>query len=405
MIYTPLLSRYDGTGGIAGPAWTGVVRVHDRRVSGSAVLLASGLHLLTAAHLVDDFDLVAGEVIFETKDGVVTRGITAVAAYPGAIVNGSGVWHDLALITLSQAAPVAAERYAIYDGVDEVGRVATVVGYGAAQNVYGVAVPEAQATRRAGLNTIDATGASLVGEGWQGSLTGQLFFDYDDNTIVHDTLGSLLGIAQLGLGGAEAMLTPGDSGGGLFIEQDGVQLLAGINSFVTRYESTDISSAADGSVGDMGAVTRVSSYAGWIAKETGQAQTPFGESGDPPETVTVPLRVVEGQGVWFLVQLSHAATQQAMVDFSTRDGTALAGFDYIPTSGILSLDEGERWAKIWVQTLADNLIEGEETFSLVLRNPVGAGFADGIIELTAMRTIVDNIILTGVTQLIPDLFV
>jgi len=203
------------------------------------------------------------------------------------------------------------------------------------------------------------------------------FFDYDDGTTGHDSFGSLMGSPHLGLGGIEVMTTLGDSGGGLFIAQEGAQLLAGINSFVTRHELTDISVAADGSVGDMGAVTRGSSYKGWIEEETGQAQTPIGQSGTPPETATVPLQVAEGQGTWFLVQLTIAATEQATVDFFTRDGSAVAGLDYIPTSGALVLAEGERWVSIFVQTLADNLTEGSEDFSLVLTSPHGAVFPAG----------------------------
>lgn len=120
MIYTPLVSRYDGAGDSAGLAWTGVTRIHDRRVSGSAVLLTSGLHLLTVAHLMDDFDFAAGEVVFETTDGTFTREILSVVAYPGFSVNSSDVWRDLALITLTQSAPTVAERYALYSGTDEV---------------------------------------------------------------------------------------------------------------------------------------------------------------------------------------------------------------------------------------------------------------------------------------------
>ena len=197
VIYTPLVSRYDGAANSAGLAWTGVARIHDRRVSGSAVLLASGLHLLTVGHLVDDFDFAAGEVVFEAADGMFTREILSVEAYPEFLVNSSGVWHDLALVTLTQAAPASAERYALYSGTNETGNIATLVGYGQAQDIHGAMLTETQATRKAGANIIDAAGTSLVRAGLQGSLSGQLFFDYDDGTTGHDTLGSLLGTLQL----------------------------------------------------------------------------------------------------------------------------------------------------------------------------------------------------------------
>lgn len=404
MFFTPLVSRYDGTGASAGVEWPGVVRIHDGLVSGSGVLLASGLHLLTVAHLLDDLVLANSAVVFETASGSVSRRIQAVEDYPEVVINSQGVWHDLALVTLEQAAPLTADRYGLYTGIDEPGQTVTLVGYGQAQNTSGEPLPEAGAIRRAGENTIDAIGTSLARYGWQGSLADQLVFDYDDGTISRDALGDLLGVSNRGLGGSEAMITPGDSGGGLFVEQGGDWLLAGINSFVTRWSATDIDTEPDGSLGDIGVATRVSSYTDWIETRTGQSQTPGANATAPPATDAVPRQVREGQGVWFLVQLPGQATQVATVDFSTRDGSATAGQDYISTHGTLTLGVGERWAKVWVQTLADNLMEGNETFSLVLTNPHGAAFPAGQTELTAQRTILDDVTLVGVTQLAGELF-
>ncbi len=403
MIFTPLISRYDGDGITSDAEWSGVARIHDGLISGSGVLLSSGLHLLTVAHLVDDLALANGTVVFETASGSVSRRIQAVEDYPGVVLNDQGVWHDLALITLEQAAPLTAGRYDLYPGTDEVGQTATLVGYGQAQTPSGLVLPES-ATRRAGENTIDATGSALAWDGFQGSLADQLFFDYDDGASTRDALGDLLGVANRGLGSFEAMITPGDSGGGLFVEQGGDWLLAGINSFVSRLSATDINTAADGSLGDIGAATRVSSYADWIETHTGQTQISSAKAITPPVIGEVPLQVQEGQGVWFLVQLPGLATQIATADFSTRDGSAIAGQDYISTHGTLTLGVGERWTKVWVQTLADNLIEGNETFSLVLTNPQGATFPAGQTELTAQRTILDDATLAGVTQLTPELF-
>ena len=52
-----------------------------------------------------------------------------------------------------------------------------------------------------------------------------------------------------------------------------------------------------------------------------------------------------------------------------------------------------------MHTLADSHIKGNETFSLVLSNPQGVDFPVGLVELTAQRTIIDDITLLGVTQL------
>ncbi len=198
------------------------------------------------------------------------------------------------------------------------------------------------------------------------------FFDHDDGSIIHDTLGSLLHLDQAGVAG-EAMITRGDSGGGVFIESDGAWLLAGVNSFVSRVAENDVNDSPDGSLGDVGAATRVSSYADWIKAETGMKQVPVANSGEPPLKSDVPLSVTEGQGTWFSIQLGAVADRPCSVEFRTIDGSAVAGFDYIATSGVLNIASGQRWAKIWVQTLADALSdELSETFYLEIFNPQDA---------------------------------
>jgi hypothetical protein len=404
MNYTPLISRYDGTGASAGIGWTGLVRVHDGRITGSGVLLASGLHILTAAHVVDALVPADSQVVFETAGGLVSHRIQAMTSYPEHVITNQGIWHDLALITLEQAAPLTAARYDLYLATDELGQVATLTGYGQAKSHTGEDIPENSVTRRAAENTIDATGTSLALVGFGGSLADQLIFDYDDGTISRDSLGDMLGIANLGLRDSEGIITPGDSGGGLFIQEGDDFLLAGINSFVSRWPATDISLTADSSLGDFAGVTRVSSYTEWIETETGQTQIPKTNATSPPPGETVSLQVKEGEGVFFLVNLSGPATHVATVDFSTRDQSATAGEDYIPTHGTLILEENAWWAQVWVQTLADRLLEDDETFSLVLSNPQGAEFPAGQVELTAQRTIIDDISLVGVTQLTGELF-
>ncbi len=404
MIYSPLISRYDGTGASDGIGWTGVARIHDGRIYGSGVLLASGLHLLTAAHVADALVLADSLVVFETADGLVSYPVQAVTSYPDYVITSQDIRHDLALITLEQAAPLPAARYDLYRGIDEPGQSATLVGYGQAQSPTGEVLYEIGPTRRAAENTIDATGSSLAPFGWSGSLADQLFYDYDNGTISRDTLGNLLGSSNLGLGGSEGLITPGDSGGGLFVRQNDKSLLAGINSFVTRWPATDINTEADSSLGDIAGATRVSSYTDWIETATGQTQTPKTNLTAPPAGETVARQVREGEGVSFLINLSGPASHVATVDFSTRDGSAIAGEDYIPTHGTLTLQENEWWAQIWVQTLSDGLIEGDETFFLVLNNPQGADFPDGQVELSAQRTILDDITLVGVTELTEELF-
>ena len=78
------------------------------------------------------------------------------------------------------------------------------------------------------------------------------------------------------------------------------------------------------------------------------------------------------------------------VDYATQDGTALAGEDYVPVNGTLVLYPGEIQAVIPVEIIGDILPEQEEQFSLVVTNPVGGSFGEGVDELVAVRTIMDN---------------
>lgn len=95
------------------------------------------------------------------------------------------------------------------------------------------------------------------------------------------------------------------------------------------------------------------------------------------------VRFVEGSGdtptqARFVVRLLSASTEAVTVDFATQDGTAtVAGSDYVPTSGTLTFAAGEVEKVVLVDVVADRIGETDETFRLVLSNPVGSQIADG----------------------------
>jgi Calx-beta domain len=65
------------------------------------------------------------------------------------------------------------------------------------------------------------------------------------------------------------------------------------------------------------------------------------------------------------------------VAYLTRDGTAVAGSDYIATSGTLTFAAGETAKSVTVQIIGDTVRERDETFSLILVNPsAGAEIVD-----------------------------
>ena len=81
------------------------------------------------------------------------------------------------------------------------------------------------------------------------------------------------------------------------------------------------------------------------------------------------------------MRLSRPAPSAFTVSYTTVDGSARAGSDYIATSGTLSFAEGQEFASVAVEVNGDTLAENTERFSLVLTPPdspsIGTGGAVG----------------------------
>jgi Calx-beta domain/Bacterial Ig domain len=97
----------------------------------------------------------------------------------------------------------------------------------------------------------------------------------------------------------------------------------------------------------------------------------------PVMTVGVSDKLIaEGQSgttqMEFTVALSTVATQTVTVDYQTVDGTAVAGSDYVAKSGTLTFMPNERFKTLAIDVIGDTTIEGDETFQIVLSNPVNA---------------------------------
>jgi hypothetical protein len=79
----------------------------------------------------------------------------------------------------------------------------------------------------------------------------------------------------------------------------------------------------------------------------------------------------------FTVGLSESSASPVTVDFATRDGSALAGSDYVATSGTLTFAPGELTKTITVLVNGDTDSEPIEVFFVDLSNAVGATIGDG----------------------------
>ena len=79
----------------------------------------------------------------------------------------------------------------------------------------------------------------------------------------------------------------------------------------------------------------------------------------------------------FTVTLSAAAAGPVTVAYSTADGTATSGSDYVAASGNLTFAAGEISKTITVKVKGDKVAEGNEAFTVRLGNAAGATIADG----------------------------
>ena len=93
----------------------------------------------------------------------------------------------------------------------------------------------------------------------------------------------------------------------------------------------------------------------------------------------VPL--VEGDegntDVTFTISIAQASNQTITVDYSTIDGTAIAGEDYIATNGSLEFVPGETEKTITVEVIGDTEVEETEIFTVNLSNATNAVTIDG----------------------------
>ena len=381
----------------AGEGFDGVVRVAAGGYYGTGILLYDGHAVLTAAHLFTNNSSVSASVLFETTAGqqtVTATRITPLLSYDAAQGN-----DDLALVWLSSSAPVTAERYNLYRNSDEIGKTLTMVGYGlpgtgAAGELTSYS---GNPIRLKASNQFDAEASTLKswlgpGMGWTPKAGSQLIADFDNGTTAQDALGRLINLHGTGLGQDEGLVAPGDSGGPAFINGQVAGIASYTASLQTSYASPDIDRVTNSSFGEVAAWQRVSYYQQWIDQNL-RAQLPNA----PTKQEQVQKTVTEGSSgttyAYFLLQFTGVRSdpnQLLSVDYTTRDGTAKAGQDYLAAHGTLRLYPNENQAVIPVEVIGDTTPEPDEIFYLDVSNPVGGSFGEGVVKLTAVRTILND---------------
>jgi gliding motility-associated-like protein len=86
------------------------------------------------------------------------------------------------------------------------------------------------------------------------------------------------------------------------------------------------------------------------------------------------------------VSLSVATSNTVTVNYTTVDGTALAGSDYTTATGTITFGPNETTKTIPITILDDNIADASESFSIVLSDATNAAILDG----TSVVSIIDN---------------
>jgi len=88
----------------------------------------------------------------------------------------------------------------------------------------------------------------------------------------------------------------------------------------------------------------------------------------------------------FTMRLAVPSGRTVTVDYSTADGTAVAGSDYVATNGTVTFPPGSVLQTLRVPVIGNRISESNEVFLVYLGNPVNATLVDDL----AIGTILDN---------------
>ena len=381
------------------PEHSGVARINVGDHHGTGSLLYDGRAVLTAAHLWDaapqqlPAESIKIEFHFSNGDKQ-TLSAESYALYPGYRKNQSHQ-QDLALVWLSEPASTDAWRYTLYRD-DPVGQVFNLVGYGypgTGQQGYQPSNRTSEITKLSAWNLFDLD-ASLLSQQLE-NITGssiqpgtQLVADFDNGRPENDALGQLYNTPDLGLGWKEGMITPGDSGGPAFIDGQ----VAGIASYSARLSSPqgspDIDGQLNGTFGELGFWTNThhAPYQQWI-DQTLRANYQNAPARREDVQTEWHLQPNEQALTYFLLEYLGTRTptsDQLLFHFSTRDGSAQAGIDYLPQQGSVILYPEENQVAIPITLMGRDQPAQDLNFYLDVTHETAGG---QLVELSAQRLI------------------
>jgi probable HAF family extracellular repeat protein len=173
----------------------------------------------------------------------------------------------------------------------------------------------------------------------------------------------------------------GWSSSGAYIYEDGV--VTNLNTLIPAGSGVSISVAAG--INNAGQIVGYGLFGG---RFHALLLTPA-EEGTPSVSIDDVI-VTEGNAgltdAVFTITLSEPASENVMVSYSTADGTASAGDDYIAQAGTAAIPVGLSSATVTLGVVGDTAAEPNETFQVNLSQAVGAIISDG----QGVGTIVDD---------------
>ena len=91
-----------------------------------------------------------------------------------------------------------------------------------------------------------------------------------------------------------------------------------------------------------------------------------------------------------IVAKSGSTSESVSVLFTTEDKTARSGQDYEPLHGVLTFSATESEREIVIAVLDDDVLEGEEYFSVVLSLPLGSEESGLVLSVNRVRVEIDD---------------
>lgn len=263
---------------VATSPWAGVVSITPAGGGIFSGALIDPWHVLTAAHVVNsNRDTPSNITINVNQDGDRSSVISAmhIAVHPSYTTGNTAAdslpfWHDdLAVVTLSQPVPIGVPTYGLYTGTPGLNSTppnVTLVAYGGYSDGVSATLLTGgnPAVKRVGQNRIDGLKPDDEGSGQY-----EVFiFDFDGPTSDTNRIGPNTP-ANLTLGDdAEVGFAGGDSGGPVFIHDNGAWKIAGIAAFNGTFGTGTGNSLQFGA---LGGGMLVAPYVDWIQSQTALA--------------------------------------------------------------------------------------------------------------------------------------